>query len=86
MQHGAPQSRLSKWDFVLLRSDGAAVRLHTEWSTPKIPTCAVEGHTEPVEIPQNGLGRSDGRGTFRWYRNLGQEETLRFGSTSGTSV
>ena len=85
-QPHAPDHQLMDWDFLLVRSDGSAVRLHPEWSKPQIPTFAVEGHTEPVEIPRKGLGKSDGRGTFRWYKNIGQQETLRFGSTRGTLV
>ena len=86
VQRGAPQWRLIEWDFVLCRNDGTAVRLHPEWKSPKIPTFVVEGHAEPVEIPQNGLGRSEGRGTFQRYRTLGQQETLRFGTRRGTFV
>ena len=70
--------QLTKWDFVLKRSDGTAVRLHPEWSTNKIPTFAVEGE-EVIQIPSAGLGMSDGPGTFRYYKELGQEEELRFG-------
>ena len=55
VQRDAPQWRLIKWDFVLLRNDGTAVRLHPEWKSTKIRTFAVEGHAEPVEIPQRGL-------------------------------
>ena len=74
------------WDFILRRSDGTVVRLHPELSNPKIPTFAVEGHTEPVEIPRKGLGKSDGKGTFKYNKQVGQQETLRFGSTHGTLV
>ena len=70
-------SRLTKWDFVLKRSDGTAVRLHPEWSSNKILTLAVEGEGE-TEIPRNGLGMSDGRGTFRHYKEVGQQRILKF--------
>ena len=73
-----PGPQLAVWDFVLKRSDGTAVRLHPQWSTNKIPTFAVEGQ-EPTQIPFAGLGMSDGPGTFRYYKELGQEEELRFG-------
>ena len=72
--------QLREWDFVLIRSDCSVVRLHLAWSKTKIPTFAVEGHTQPVEIPRSGLGRSDGRGTFKYYKQIGQERTLRFDS------
>ena len=73
-----PGPQLAVWDFVLKRNDGTAVRLHPQWSTNKIPTFAVEGQ-EPTQIPSAGLGMSDGPGTFRYYKELGQEEELRFG-------
>ena len=69
---------MAKWDFVLKRSDGTAVRLHPQWSTNKIPTFAVEGE-EAIQIPSAGLGMSDGPGTFRYYKEVGQEQMLRFG-------
>ena len=71
------RAQLRCWDFVLKRSDGTAVRLHPQWSTNEIPTYAVEGHEE-TQIPHNGLGMSDGRGTFRYYREVGVQKTLKF--------
>ena len=71
------RAQLRCWDFILRRSDGTAVRLHPEWNTTTIPTFAVEGQGE-TQIPRNGLGMSDGHGTFRYYRNLGQERLLKF--------
>ena len=53
------------------------MRLHPEWSTNKIPTYEVEGQEE-TQIPRNGLGMSDGHGTFGYYRTLGQELELKF--------
>ena len=79
---GRPQRdvQLRVWDFVLKRSDGSAVRLHPQWSTPKVETYAVEGHETPVQTPHSGLGGSDGRGTYRHYKALGNQKTLRFGT------
>ena len=76
-QPGHP-AQLRCWDFVLTRSDGTAVRLHPEWSTTKVPTFEVEGHVE-TQIPRNGLGMSDGRGTFKYYKGVGKARTLKFG-------
>ena len=70
--------QLREWDFVLKRSDGTAVRLHPEWSTNNIPTFAVEGE-EIIQILSAGLGMSDGPGTFRYYKEVGQEKMLKFG-------
>ena len=66
------------WDFVLIREDGSGIRVHPQWSTTKILTYDVEGHGEEVEIPRAGLGKSDGRGTYARYRNLGTGDALRF--------
>ena len=37
------QPQLRIWDFVLKRADGSAVRLHPQWSTPKVETYFAEG-------------------------------------------
>ena len=78
MQPNAPQEQLPDWDFVLVRSDGSAVRLHPDWKTTNISVYVVEGHAEPVEPPQRGLGKSDGKGTFRKYKIVGEVDSLRF--------
>ena len=78
--------QLREWDFVLIRSDATVVRLHPGWNRPKIPIFLVEGHAEPVATPENGLGRSDGEGTYQKYRTLGKQAELRFGSRAGTLV
>ena len=36
VQPNAPQSRLIDWDFLLVRSDNSAVRLHPDWKTTNI--------------------------------------------------
>ena len=71
------RAQLRCWDFILRRSDGTAVRLHPEWSKNTIPTFEVEGQEE-TEIPRNGLGRSDGRYTFKYYKEVGRQRMLRF--------
>ena len=55
--------QLPVWDFVVSRSDGSAVRLHPSWSNRRVKVFPVEGHELPV-VPQ-GLGKSEGPGTFR---------------------
>ena len=73
---GAPSVKLPIWDFVVHRADGTAIRLHPEWSKPRFPSFAAEGHGEVVQPPRAGLGRSDGRGTYRSYKTLANQETL----------
>ena len=70
--------KLPIWDFVVHRADGTAIRLHPEWSQPRFPSFAEEGHGEVVQPPRAGLGRSDGRGTYKIYKTLANQETLRF--------
>ena len=78
---GGPQTatKLPIWDFVLIRKDGSGVRLHPAWSTTKVESFAVEGHEEEVPIPWAGLGKSDGPGTYRAYKDIGSDRILRFG-------
>ena len=70
--------QLPTWDFVLRRDDGSAIRLHPQWSTQKVVSFPAEGHAEPVEPPIAGLGKSDGRGTYKKYKLIGAERTLKF--------
>ena len=72
----APSVKLPIWDFVVHRADGTAIRLHPEWSKPRFPSFAAEGHGEVVQPPRAGLGRSDGRGTYKSYTTLANQETL----------
>ena len=60
------------------REDGSAIRLHPEWSKPFVETFEAAGHAEAVEPPRSGLGRSDGRGTYAKYKNIGCAQRMRF--------
>ena len=71
-------TKLPHWDFVVCRADGSAIRLHPEWSKPHVASFESEGHTEEVTPPRAGLGRSDGRGTYRHYKTVGCAQKLRF--------
>ena len=92
----APNVRLPVWDFVLHRDDGTGLRLHPRWSPPgkgkkskksrpEVETFELGGHAAPVPVPDAGFGRSDGRGTYRWQKEMGPQEPLRF-DTSGTKL
>ncbi len=72
------------WDFVKYRADGTGVRLHPQWSTNKIMTFAEEGHWLQVEPPDHGPGHSDGKGTFKVYKNKSNQKTLKFADLLGT--
>ncbi len=36
------------------------------------------GHVEPVPLPKAGPGASDGPGTYKFYKQGGNQHTLRF--------
>ena len=48
--------QLREWDFVLIRSDETAVRLHPAWSNTKMSTFAVDGAYGPCRDPPQRLG------------------------------
>ena len=74
---GSPH-KLPCWDFVLHRDDGTGIRLHPRRTANKVETFEVAGHPEPVQTPWNGLGRSDGPGTVRWYKTIDRGTPVRF--------
>ena len=55
VQPNAPQEQLPDWDFVLVRSDGSAVRLHPDWKSPKSPTFAVDGACGTCRYPSERI-------------------------------
>ena len=71
-------AQLRVWDFFITRDDGSSIRLHPQWSTTKVETFAGGGHDEEVEPPVHGLGESDGRGTYKWFKSLGTQKQLKF--------
>ena len=73
-----PTLKLHVWDFVLHREDGTAIRLHPQWSTPNVEAYDAEGHVPEVQQPRAGLGRSDGRGTYRYYKAVGANLHFKF--------
>ena len=71
--------RFPVWDFVIVREDGTAIRLHPQWSTTKIEAFPAQGYLEPVQHPAKGKGKSLGHGTYNWLKEtIGTAETLRF--------
>jgi hypothetical protein len=72
------QQRLSVWDFVLHRKDGSAFRFHPQWKAKKVETFPHEAHTRLVEPPSKGLGKSDGPGTYKFYKELDSACALKF--------
>ena len=72
------QSLLPTYDFVLHRVDGTSIRLHPSWRGGKVESYDGAGHLEPVPPPKPGLGASEGPGTFKRYKDLGNDRTLHF--------
>ena len=58
VQPNAPQEQLRHWDFLLVRSDDSAVRLHPDWKSAKIFVFVVDGACGTCRPP------SERRGTF----------------------
>ena len=77
-----PQHKLPYWDYVVHREDGSGIRLHPEWSKPSVETFEELGHAEALAVvtvpPRRGLGRSDGPGTYKKYKDIGITEKMRF--------
>jgi hypothetical protein len=71
-----PQLRV--WDFVVWRADGSGIRLHPQWSKTSIDTFPPEGHDNEVQMPSGGPGTSDGPGTFKKYKDMGNKGSIRF--------
>ena len=71
-------TKLSVWDFLLIRDDGSGIRLHPEWSKTKVRTCPPQGTDREKGTPQGGLGKSAGKGSFQEYLNHGADGTVRF--------
>ena len=74
----ASQTLRRIWDFVLHREDGTSIRLHPDWKGTKVGTFDGCGHMEPVPLPKAGPGGTDGRGTFKYYKQGSNKHTLRF--------
>ena len=68
--------QLPVWDFVVSRSDGTALRLHPSWTNRRVKVFPVEGH-ELLVVPQ-GLGKSEGPGTFTRYLKQDMVKEVRF--------
>jgi hypothetical protein len=73
-----PKTKLRIYDFVLWRADGTGIRLHPKWGSTRIDSFGVDGHKEEVEPPASGPGGSDGKGTFKTYKNASTQDVLRF--------
>ena len=76
------KQRLPVWDFVLHRADGSGIRLHPQYKGTVVETIEEPGHAEASVVvtvpPRRGLGRSDGPGTYKKYKDIGITDKMRF--------
>ena len=64
--------RLPVWDFVLHRESHTALRLHPQWNSREVECYRHAGHfLVPQVPPEAGLGKSDGPGTYKKYKQQG---------------
>ena len=76
--------KLQIWDFVVMRADGSGVRLHPRNKTKDVECFDFQAHSEDVEPPPKGVGKSWGRGTYKHYRELGIIYKVKFGARKNT--
>ena len=66
---GNEANKMCVWNFVVFRDDGTCCRLHPDHNTNKCRFDEDRGVKVRTEPPVNGLGRSDGPGTYRKYKD-----------------
>ena len=77
--------QLPDWDFVIVREDWTEVRLHPTYSTTKFKAREQPPSYQDAPIPKAGLGRSDGKGTFKKHTTHPNQVDLKFdGDKSAT--
>ena len=73
-----PKEQYKAWDFELLFSDGQRLRLHPGWDRRQVPVYLDDPNAPQLPPPRSGRGRSDGRGTFKKYKDNNLWDTLHF--------
>ena len=80
--HISVANKDERMDFVVRRANGTGVRLHPQKTKRTIDAYDEHPHPQPVPTPRRGVGKSDGKGTFKHYKVLGVTRTLRFAPVS----
>ena len=65
------------WDFVLSRNNGTRICLHPDFSSTKITSYQGDAPSDH-EVPASGKGGTSGPGTYKYFKNKGNQKTLRF--------
>ena len=60
--------KLRSWDFIVVRADDTAVRLHPEWKNRQIAVLKLEPHDAEVMPPPQGKGKKGKPGTYKSYK------------------
>ena len=66
------------WDFVLVRDDGSRVALHPNYSNTFVDCRFAQQCRGDIGVPRDGLGGSNGPGTFRKFSQKQVDCKLRF--------
>ena len=66
------------WDFIVVRDDGSAIRLHPNWSNTKVESFDAPPGLEDFEVPASGLGGTSGPGTFKYFKSKNTTRIVRF--------
>ena len=66
-QGPALEGKAPIWDFVVTQKDGTQVRLHTSQTDKSIEVASMSA-APPSQPPQAGLGKSDGPGTYKSFK------------------
>ena len=67
----------TEWNFILERDNGSCVVLHPRWNNTKVD-CKWSLPEMDHEVPRAGRGKSDGKGTFKKFKDKQWDEKLRF--------
>ena len=64
MKSSREMPKLPEWDFLLIRQDMTAVRIHPENSKTSFSAREQQVMMPASPVPTKGIGKSDGKGTF----------------------
>ena len=70
--------KLRSWDFIVVRADDTAVRLHPEWKNRQIAVLKLEPHDAEVMPPPQGKGKKGKPGTYKSYKVKGVDFYMHF--------
>ena len=77
------KNKTPEFDFIIFRSCGTAIRLHPDWNHGKFRCYNADAHATEAPIPRHGLGRTEGSGTVRRYKDMGVLRSLSFDTAKG---